>query len=273
MRPIFPVGTRVLVRQNGSVSAALSFGGQPFYTRLFYRVLYRRADRVLCQSAAMAEDLAEEFGIDRKRLAVVPNPVDVEAIRASLNAEQAPWNGPGPHLLAVGRLSREKGFDLLLEALVRIRAKFSTADLLIVGTGVEEARLKAERSRLGLDDAVRFVGHQDCPWSYFGGATVFVLSSRHEGMPNALLEAAAAGLPLVTTPASGGVVELLGLQPGAWLAEGISAEALVAALLCALRSLRPGERFAHGFMDGFKMDRAIKEYEQVIDGCLEEKRR
>jgi len=273
MRPIFPVGTRVLVRQNGSVSAALSFGGQPFYTRLFYRVLYRRADRVLCQSAAMAEDLAEEFGIDRKRLAVVPNPVDVEAIRASLNAEQAPWNGPGPHLLAVGRLSREKGFDLLLEALVRIRAKFSTADLLIVGTGVEEARLKAERSRLGLDDAVRFVGHQDCPWSYFGGATVFVLSSRHEGMPNALLEAAAAGLPLVTTPASGGVVELLGLQPGAWLAEGISAEALVAALLCALRSLRPGERFAHGFMDGFKMDRAIKEYEQVIDGCLREKRR
>jgi glycosyltransferase involved in cell wall biosynthesis len=92
-------------------------------------------------------------------------------------------------------------------------------------------------------------------------------------MPNALLEAAAAGVPLVATPASGGVVELLGLQTGAWLAEGISAEALVAALLCALRSLRPGERFAHGFMDGFKMDRAIKEYEQVIDRCLEEKRR
>jgi glycosyltransferase involved in cell wall biosynthesis len=263
----------VLVRQNGSVSAALSFGGLPVYTRLFYQVLYRRADRVLCQSAAMAEDLAEEFGIDRRRLAVVPNPVDAEAIRASAYAEESLWEGPGPHLLAVGRLSREKGFDLLLEALVTIRAEFSSADLVIVGTGAEEVRLKAERSRLGLDEAVRFAGYRDCPWSYFGGATVFVLSSRHEGMPNALLEAAAAGLPLVATPASGGVVELLGLQTGAWLAEGISAEALAAALLCALRGLRAGERFEHGFMDGFKMDRAIKEYEQVIDGCLEEKRR
>jgi glycosyltransferase involved in cell wall biosynthesis len=273
LRPIFPAGTRVLVRQNGSVSAALKFGGQAVYTRLFYRILYRRADRVLCQSAAMAEDLAVQFGIDRKRLAVVPNPVDVEAIRDSLHTKQAHWNCPGPHLLAVGRLSREKGFDLLLQALSLVRARFSTVDLLVVGGGAEEANLKAECRRLGLDEAVRFVGHRDCPWAYFAGATLFVLSSRHEGLPNALLEAAAVGLPLVATPASGGIEELLRSQPGAWLAKEISAEALATALLGALQSLRHEERFEHSFINAYKVNDAIEEYEKVIDTVLQEKPR
>ncbi|MGA3136300.1 MAG: glycosyltransferase, partial [Terracidiphilus sp.] len=58
LRPLFPRGTRVLVRQNGTVSAALAFAGLPGYTRLLYRVLYRRADRVICQTRAMAKDLA-----------------------------------------------------------------------------------------------------------------------------------------------------------------------------------------------------------------------
>jgi glycosyltransferase involved in cell wall biosynthesis len=78
-------------------------------------------------------------------------------------------------------------------------------------------------------------------------ATLFVLPSRHEGMPNALLEAAAAGLPLVATPASGGVVDLLRGRPGAWLAKEISAKALAVAIIAALEAIRPGERFSQEF--------------------------
>ena len=66
-----------------------------------------------------------------------------------------------------------------------------------------------------------------------------MLPSRHEGLPNALLEAAAAGLPIVAMPASGGVVELLRDQPGVWLAPEISAEALAASLLAALKLCGP----------------------------------
>jgi glycosyltransferase involved in cell wall biosynthesis len=75
-----------------------------------------------------------------------------------------------------------------------------------------------------------------------------VLSSRREGMPNALLEAAAAGLPIVALPSSGGVVDLLRNQPGAWLASEISAPALAISLLNALPSLKPGQRFSHSFL-------------------------
>lgn len=269
--PFYPSGTRVLVRQNGTVSSALAFGNLPWYTRSLYRLLYPHAHCVICQTRAMAEDMVHEIGISRDRLAVLPNPVDVAAIRRSMAQVSDAWNnwrGPGPHLLAVGRLSREKGFDLLLQALNMVRQQFPDADLIVAGSGPEEASLKTECGTLGIDANVRFVGQVTHPYSYFPGADVFVLSSRQEGLPNSLLEAASAGLPLVALPASAGIVDLLREQPGTWLAEEISARALAASLLSALQTVHPGERFAHSFVEQFAMDKAIRAYEDLIDATL-----
>ena len=239
LRPLFPKGTRVLVRQNGTVSSALASGGLPFCTRFLYRFLYRRADRVICQSNAMAADLARETDTEPERIAVLPNPIDVEGIRrASTGRPQ--WSGPGPHLLAIGRLSHEKGFDLLLDAFFEVRRQFRTVDLAIAGAGPEEKALKAQCRCLGLERVVRFAGYIDDPYALFPGATLFVLSSRHEGMPNALIEAVAAGLPVVALPASGGVVDFLRGRQVAWVAPGSSSEALAGAILEALRVLRGG---------------------------------
>jgi len=247
LRPFFPARTRILVRQNGTVSTALKMGGVPRYTRLLYRWLYRRADRVICQSRAMAEDLQRALQIEPEKLAVLANPVDVEGIRAADKNLPGVWDGPGPHLLAVGRLAHEKGFDLLIEAFAQVRARYPDADLAIVGDGREAPALKEQSRKMGLEHAIRFTGQLDRPYAFLAGATLFVLSSRYEGMPNALLEAAAAGLPLVATPASGGVVDLLRGRPGARLAAEASAPALSAALLAALDTLRSGERFSHAF--------------------------
>jgi glycosyltransferase involved in cell wall biosynthesis len=266
LRPFFPWPLRILVRQNGTVSSALAFGNVPGYTRLLYRLLYRRANKVICQSQAMANDLVDELGIERNRLAVLPNPIDVDAIRSAV--EQRSWTGPGPHLLAIGRLSREKGFDLLLEALSSVRRSIPGTDLTIAGVGPEEAALKARCYALGLQSAVRFAGRLDEPAVLFHGATVFVLSSRQEGLPNALLEAAAGGLPIVAMPASAGISDLLRDQPGTWLANEVSAPALAASLLQALQALGVTERFAHPFIEPFRIARAIQGYEQLIDQAL-----
>jgi glycosyltransferase involved in cell wall biosynthesis len=268
LRPLFPSGTRVLVRQNGTVSAALAFGNLPAYTRLLYRLLYRHADSVICQTPAMARDLAAELAIEENRLTVLPNPLDVDAIRSAIAKSPDTWTGPGPHLLAVGRLSREKGFDLLLRALAIVREQIPYAGLAIAGAGPEEAALKAQCRDLGLEGAVRFAGRVDHPAAYFPGASAFVLSSRHEGLPNALLEAAAGGLPIVALPASQGVVDLLRGRPGVWLATIVSADALASSLIEALESLSPGQRFDHPFIDPFRIDRAIRAYEDLIDAVL-----
>jgi glycosyltransferase involved in cell wall biosynthesis len=268
LRPFYPRGTRALVRQNGTILATMASGKLPRSTCLLYRLLYRRADKVICQTPSMAEDLSRELGVAENRLAVLPNPVDVEEIRTYLSLNPAPHTSPGPHLLAVGRLAAEKGFDLLLKAMVSVRREFPQASLLIAGAGPEEAALKASCHALGLDAAVRLAGYIDRPWTLFPAATLFVLPSRHEGLPNALLEAAAAGLPIVALPASGGVVELLHDQPGVWLASTISEGALTASLVAALRALKPGERFAHPFVEAFSIDHAIQAYERLIDRTL-----
>jgi len=269
LRPILPHSTRVLVRQNGTVSAALRFGGLPWYTRGLYRLLYRRADRILCQTEAMAADMAAELHIPAQQIALLPNPIEIEVLQ---NAAYGPslWSGNGPYLLSVGRLSPEKGFDLLLRAFVGVCSRFPTAHLAIAGAGPEESALRSLARELDIEQAVKFLGYVEHPENYFPGASLFVLSSHHEGMPNALLEAAAAGLPLVATPAEGGVVELLRGQAGCWLAAEVSVEALTASLLVAISNLQPEERFAHRFIEPFRMENAVRSYAELIDTVLSE---
>ena len=123
-------------------------------------------------------------------------------------------------------------------------------------------------TRLGLNGAVKFLGWVDSPAKYFNGASLFVLPSRHEGMPNALLEAAAAGLPIVALPASGGIVDLLARQQGVWLADAISIEALTISLLAALSDLAPDKRFPHPWVEMFRLKHTIAGYENLIDQTL-----
>ncbi len=246
LRPLFPAKTSVLVRQNATATSVMAFGRLPRFTRLLYRLLYRYSDQVICQSRDMARDLARAAGIGEEQIAVLPNPVDLAGIRAELSVPRAESSG-GLQLLAVGRLSPEKGFDLLLQALAMVRERFPDVKLILVGAGREEQALKSLCRQLGLEDAVGFAGRVDPPYAFFPRTTLFVLPSRHEGMPNALLEAAAAGLPIVSTPASGGVVDLLRGRSGAWLASEISAEALAATIIAALEAVRPGERFSQTF--------------------------
>jgi glycosyltransferase involved in cell wall biosynthesis len=269
LRPFFPQQTRVLIRQNATVSAALAFGGLPWTTRSLYRLLYRCADCIICQTQAMADDIAAQLHLAVNQLAVLPNPVNVEKIRRYALRGPVLWTGSGPHLLAIGRLSPEKGFDWLLSAFSIIHEQYPSANLVIAGSGPQVSALKVQSSALRLDAAVHFTGTIANPASYFPGATLFVLSSRHEGLPNALLEAAAGGLPIAALPASEGVAELLRDQPGVWLAPQISAEALTASLLAALKSLNSGERFPHHFVEQFRLEHAVEAYESMIDLALD----
>ena len=269
LRPLYPRKTRILVRQNSTASADLDSGHLPAYTRFLYRLLYPTADGVICQSQAMADDLEARLGVSREQTLVLPNPIDAHAIRARRQDSENLSSGPGPYLLAIGRLSPEKGFDLLLKAFASLRIKFPDADLTVLGDGPQRTSLETLRRDLQLEASVSFAGYISHPEKYFPGTSLFVLPSRSEGLPNALLEAAAGGLPLVALPSSAGVVNLLRNRRGAWLAEEISAPALTQALLAALGTIRPGQRFAHSWIEGFQFDQAIRGYERLIDETLQ----
>jgi glycosyltransferase involved in cell wall biosynthesis len=260
LRPLLPAGTRILIRQNTTASAA----AKTMLTRLAYRQLCPRADAILCQSQAMAADLHRHFGIARKKLAVFPNPIDIAEIREAVAEQNTAPHWPAqawPRLLSVGRLSHEKGYDLLLTALRTVRALYPRTRLAILGAGPEEATLRRLSHESGFSDAVDLPGYVNSPAEWFAEATLYVQPSRLEGMPNALLEAAAAGLPVLSTPSSRGVSALLGDAPGTWVAGEVSAESLGQAVLRALSALSDGVapadrlepvRFEHAFLDPFE---------------------
>ena len=272
LRPLLPRRLRILVRQNGTLAASLAAGNHPRLSRALFRQAYRRANMVICQTRSMADELQSELCIERERLVVLPNPVDISGIRVLATQHDQASRFRGTRLLSVARLSPEKGIDLLLDAFARIKERFPTVELQVAGTGPRESALKSHCKQLGIGEDVEFLGHIESPAQLFRDASIFVLSSRHEGLPNALLEAAAAGLPIVATPASCGVTDLLQDKPGVWLASDVSAAALADALSDALAYLQPGQRFQHAWIDNFDQKVAIRAYESEIDRCLQETR-
>jgi glycosyltransferase involved in cell wall biosynthesis len=164
------------------------------------RLLYRRADCVTAVSRGVAGDLAARLKLAPNILQVVYNPVVTpelaELARAPLRED---WlAGPAPVLLAAGRLTRVKGFDVLLEAVAALR-RDCDCRLIILGEGPLRAALERQARSLGIADAVKLPGFVTNPYAYMSRATVFVLSSHFEGLPGALIQAMACGAAVVAT--------------------------------------------------------------------------
>jgi glycosyltransferase involved in cell wall biosynthesis len=263
LKPFLASRTQILVRQNTTASAA----AETWLSRLPYRLLYPRADTIICQSEAMANDLALNFALRRVKLTVLANPISLTSPTHSRH-QNWPANS-SPRLLSVGRLAKEKGLEMLLHALHEIKRRHPQIHLQILGTGPEESMLKRLAHTLNLESAVTFAGHRQNLADFYADATLFVQSSRYEGMPNALLEAAAAGLPLVSTPCSEGVCDLLRNVPGTWLTSAISVKSLAESILAALASLtsQPDapQRFHHAFLAPFELNTAIAAYAALIE--------
>jgi glycosyltransferase involved in cell wall biosynthesis len=132
--------------------------------------------------------------------------------------------------LGVGRLNRQKGFDLLIGAFHRISDSFPEWDLTILGEGAERANLEALVARLGLGQRVRMPGREADPFPYYRGADVFVLSSRFEGFPGVLVEAMGMGAPVIAAACTGAVTEILEGGRSGLLVEPNSTASLALAL-------------------------------------------
>jgi glycosyltransferase involved in cell wall biosynthesis len=160
---------------------------------------------VITSSHGVARDLSEAFGVDPSRLRVVPNPVDLEAVRAAAAepldpAHQERWRRPV--IVAAGRLADAKNYPLLIEALAMVRAD-APATLFVLGQGERADALRRLADERGLGDAIVWCGFQANPWKYMARADVFALTSRYEGFGNVLVEAMACGVPVVATRSPG----------------------------------------------------------------------
>lgn len=169
------------------------------------RVTYGRAAAVVVQTRELAEWVDARTGW---QVAVVPN-----AVVTPPTLPVPDWlAGDRRTLLAMGRLERQKGFDVLLQAFAGLADRHPDWDLVIAGEGLERRELEFARSRLGLESRVHMPGRVDPPWGLIEAADLFALPSRYEGFPNALAEAMAAGVPVVATDCPTGPRDLV--RPG-----------------------------------------------------------
>ena len=163
------------------------------------RTSYSCAHKVVANCLAAARRLRLE-GVGDRKIAVIRNGLDLPLYSAA-----RPPRLPR-RIVVVGNLRPEKGHDVLIDAAVDILRRFPDAEFRLVGGGTEHARLMALAEARGVSHAMQFLGHcEDVP-AQLASADVFVLPSRSEAFPNAVLEAMAAGLPVVASSV-GGVLE------------------------------------------------------------------
>lgn len=266
LRPLLPNGVRLIARETNALSAMLDAEPRGNIWRLGYRWLYRRLDAIVSQSEQTARELANDFGIAPRRIHVIRNPLDIERIQelAGEPLAEKPWGTHDLPLVAAGRLTHVKGFDLLLEAVALLANPH--VHLTILGEGPLRSELEALADKLGVAQQVTFLGFQRNPYQYFAQARTLVLSSRSEGFPNVVLEALACGIPVIATPAVGGISEIADRQSNVTLADDISAQSLARTLTAQLLD-HPRIKTSADLM-AFSATRLAVQYEELFLGMI-----
>ena len=231
------------------------------------RASYVYADAAFGVSSGVAADLRRLPGMARERVHTVYNPVVAEDVdRKAREPVDHPWiGGDGPPvILAVGRLSAQKGFSTLLAAFARLLTR-RPARLVVLGEGKRRPQLLSLARRLGVAEHVDFPGFVDNPYAFMARASLFVLSSRYEGLANVLIEAMACGCPVVSTDCPHGPREVLEDGKHGPLAPVGDAEALAAAMARTLDA-PPRPEALRERASFFNAARAIDRYEELLLG-------
>jgi glycosyltransferase involved in cell wall biosynthesis len=204
--------TRLVISEHNDLRHAPAVSkAEKFLLKLIGRQVYGRANHLITVSDGVAESVAQVSGTPRDSITTIYNPVRPQS-RTTLSRNDSLvqwWKDSEISIIAVGSLKRQKGFDVLLDAMKGLRDRKVPARLLILGEGPEQHSLEAEIARLGLHSSVRLGGYKSDPYPYFREADLFVLSSRWEGLGNVIIEAMASGVPIVSTDCPSGPAELL----------------------------------------------------------------
>ncbi len=204
---------KLVVRESNTVSVQIKSLSHTWLWWLLYRFLYKKADKIICQSDYMLDDLVHKFSISKEKMSRIYNPIDTLKVRKKADFGPSPFLdfGKGPHIIGVGRLVHQKGYEQILNFFPKILEQFPNAQFWILGTGELELTLKKLINELDISKHVHLVGHQKNPYSWMKHADLFVLSSHFEGLPNVLLEAITNKCAVLCLEHPGGTKEILEL--------------------------------------------------------------
>lgn len=173
-----------------------------------YIFFYNKLEYIICQSKYMADDLIKNYKVEKSKIRIINNPVDIEKIE-SLSSEkiEIKINRDKINLVTVGRLTPVKQYCYLLDMFSKLDMK--KYHLYIIGDGTERNVIENKIKKLGLENNVSLLGNRENPFSIEKQCDIFILTSKYEGFPNSVLEALALGLPILTLKSPGGILEII----------------------------------------------------------------
>ena len=241
------------------------------------RLVLRRFGRVVAVSEAVWEQLLRA-GVCQNRVRRIRNGVDLRSFAAVARSPlRPPEDGLNPSLTVglVGRLAREKGVDLYLRAAAAVLEQAPSTRFVVVGDGPDRAALEALIGELSLTEHATLLGRRDDMPGFYGSLDLMVSASRQEGLPVALLEGMASGLPIVAA-AAGEIPNIVQQDRTGLLVPVEDPQALASAILQLLTN--PDQRLRMGcagrtrVTQEFSADRMTTEYLQVYQEAVAEKR-
>jgi len=238
------------------------------------RLTLRRYDHVIAVSADI-EAACRRLGVPPSKLSLIENAIDTEQFaRTRMPVEAKPdldWPRQRHLIGAVGRLSPEKGFDLLVRAIARLVAAGRDVGAIIAGEGAEHHALDALIAELNLSGRVRLAGFQERLAPLYEAMDVYALSSRREGLPNVVLEAMAFQTPVVATRVAG-VPNLIEDGVNGLLTPLEDVDALAAAVARILDDRQLSERLARAarqtVVERFSFSRRMAKVAAIYDSVL-----
>lgn len=257
----------VIVRESNTPHSGSKGALSRIVQRLAYAALYRRADCVVSPSNLIAGELKNDFHVPPRLIHVLRNPVDEAALRA-LASQPKRRSGGGARFVAVGRLSRQKGYDLLLDT---VKSLPNDSHVTILGEGEERAHLEALLRAHGRAECVTLAGFEPNPAPWMAGADALLLTSRWEGLPNVALESLACGTPVIAFPDAGGVAEVAGLAKQGAVTIATMGPDFLSAMAAAPRN--KSAQLRDSLLPGvFRQAIVIDEYQRQIDSVYEGRR-
>ncbi len=228
------------------------------------RASYGAAHRVVANSHAAADRLRVE-GVDDGKILVIPNGIDTRAFEAHR------YSSTPRHIMMIACLREEKRIDVLVRSMPRILERHPDARLTLAGDGTCREALTTLVRELGVGERVTFLGHRDDVPALLQDADVFVLPSRSEAFPNSIMEAMAAGVPVVASDV-GGIPELVRDQVTGRLVPPGNVDALSNALLTLLGNPQQVEEFGRAgrrvIEQTYSFDRMVEQFQTLYDAEL-----
>lgn len=235
---------------------------------LLRELTYWSADCLVVQSKYMRSYFSSEV---QARAWVIPNPV----LRPQALENSSAINLAKPTIVAMGRLERLKGFDLLLHSFARLSDRFGDWNLAILGEGPLRPELESLSNELGLAERVVMPGRVQNPHAILSQADLFVMSSRFEGFPNALCEAMACGLPVISTNCPTGPADIIRDGTDGLLVSRENVEALSTAMERLMSSEDERKRLACNATDvitRFGLEKVMKMWTDLLCEVISERR-